>query len=155
MKTLYKFLGLTLLISISLYACKKELSALPPNAKVDANTVVDQATAQIALNGAYYAFANATQAQTFWQDHQIRPGMLAGYLSYGFSTYPEEDNRNTSFMSHHLLPPWSSRPVECFLHLNLGMQILINALLRDIIRLAGLKSLLNLQSCFRLGNLDC
>ena len=101
MKTLYKFLGLTLLISISLYACKKELSALPPNAKVDANTVVDQATAQIALNGAYYAFANATQAQTFWQDHQIRPGMLAGYLSYGFSTYPEEDNRNTSFMSHY------------------------------------------------------
>ena len=100
MNNLYKYIALAL-TTLSLYACEKELSALPTNEKVDVNTILDQATAQIALNGAYYTFANATQAQTFWQDHQIRPAMLAGYLSYGYSAFPEEDNRNTSFNSHY------------------------------------------------------
>ncbi|TKC54981.1 RagB/SusD family nutrient uptake outer membrane protein [Pedobacter hiemivivus] len=100
MKTLYKYLALALL-GTTIYACKKELGALPKNAKVDANTILDQATAQIALNGAYYAFANATMAQTNWQDHQVVPGMLSGYLSYGYSSFAEEKNDNTEFSSHY------------------------------------------------------
>jgi hypothetical protein len=100
MKTRYKYLALIALI-VTIYACKKELGALPQNAKVDANTILDQTTAQTALNGAYYAFANATLAQTGWQNHQVIPGMLAGYLSYGYSTYAEEENRNTAFTSHY------------------------------------------------------
>jgi hypothetical protein len=100
MRTLYKCLALAIL-TVMLYACKKELGALPQNAKVDANTVLDQATALTALNGAYYTFANATIAKTGWQNHQTIPGMLAGYLSYGYGTYAEEENRNASFSSHY------------------------------------------------------
>jgi hypothetical protein len=93
MKTLYKYLALVIL-TVTLYACKKELGALPKNAKVDANTILDQGTAQIALNGAYYRFANATVIKTGWQNHQIIPPMLAGYLGMYSSVLPEEENRN-------------------------------------------------------------
>lgn len=94
MKTLiYKYIAAAVLI-ISCYACKKELGALPKNAKVDANTILDQATAQIALNGAYYRFANATITKTGWQSHQIIPPMFAGYLGMYSSILPEEENRN-------------------------------------------------------------
>jgi hypothetical protein len=100
MKILYKYLAFVIL-GITIYACKKELGALPKNAKVDANTILDQVTAQAALNGAYYTFANATIAQTGWQDHQIVPGMLSGYISYGYSSLAEEKNDNTQFTSHY------------------------------------------------------
>lgn len=100
MKTLYKYIGAAILV-MTLHACKKELSALPKDAKVDANTILDQGTAQIALNGAYYNFANATTLKTGWLNHQTAPGMLAGFLVNGYSTSPEEENRNTSFASHY------------------------------------------------------
>lgn len=93
MKTIYKYLVLAVFI-LSSQACKKELGALPKNAKVDANTILDQATAQIALNGAYYRFANATITKTGWQSHQIIPPMLAGYMGMYSSVLPEEENRN-------------------------------------------------------------
>ncbi|TCD02849.1 RagB/SusD family nutrient uptake outer membrane protein [Pedobacter psychroterrae] len=93
MKTIYTYLALVALIA-TLYACKKELSALPKNAKVDANTILDQGTAQIALNGAYYRFANATAIKTGWQNHQIKPPMFAGYIGMYSSVLPEEENRN-------------------------------------------------------------
>ena len=95
MKTIYKYLAFAAL-TISIQACEKELSALPKNSKVDEITILDQATAQTALNGAYYTFANATQIKTDWQDHQIIPSSLAGYLGYGFGTQPYEENRNGS-----------------------------------------------------------
>ncbi len=100
MKTLYRYLALGLLI-VAFYACKKELSALPKNAKVDANTILDQGTAQIALNGAYYCFANATVIKTGWQNHQIVPPMLAGYLGMASSALPEETNRNANMTSYY------------------------------------------------------
>jgi hypothetical protein len=93
MKLLYKYIVAAVLIT-SCYACKKELGALPKNAKVDANTILDRATAQIALNGAYYRFANATVNKTGWQSHQIVPPMLAGYMGMYSSILPEEENRN-------------------------------------------------------------
>lgn len=93
MKVLYRYL-VVLIAMVALYACKKELGALPKNAKVDANTILDQGTAQIALNGAYYRFANATAIKTGWQNHEIIPPMFAGYLGMYSSVLPEEENRN-------------------------------------------------------------
>jgi hypothetical protein len=94
MKTIYKYLALAA-VMVSFSACKKELGALPKNSKVDEITIVDQGTAQIALNGAYYTFANATQTKTGWQMHQIIPASLAGYLGYGFGTQSYEENMNS------------------------------------------------------------
>ncbi len=121
MKRIYTCLVISAL-TIVLYACKKELSALPKNAKVDANTILDQGTAQIALNGAYYAFANATAAQTGWQNHQTVPGMFSGYVSYGYSTMPEEENKNSSITSYY----WS----ESYILLNAANGVIkgVNAL---------------------------
>lgn len=97
----YKYLLLGILLT-SIYACKKELSALPKNAKVDANTILDQNTAQTALNGAYYYFANATPTKTGWQRHQIVPAELAGYLGYGYGGFGTEwNNKNASMQSYY------------------------------------------------------
>jgi len=92
MKTLYKFLAVGIILT-GTYACKKELSAPPKNAKVEGNTIIDQATSQIALNGAYYNFANASTLRTDWQYHQLTPAMFAGYLGYGYGATGEEENR--------------------------------------------------------------
>lgn len=101
MINIYKYLLLGIILT-STYACKKELSALPKNAKVDANTILDQNTAQTALNGAYYYFANATTAKTGWQRHQIVPAELAGYLGYGYGGFGAEwNNKNASMQSYY------------------------------------------------------
>lgn len=75
-------------------ACKKDLNALPENSRVDKVAITDAKTAEIALNGAYYTFANASPIKTSWQYHELPPAMLAGYLGYGFGALPEEENRN-------------------------------------------------------------
>ncbi|TKC07045.1 RagB/SusD family nutrient uptake outer membrane protein [Pedobacter frigoris] len=93
MNTLYRYMTFVMLM-LTLYACKKELGVLPKNAKVDANTILDQGTAQIALNGAYYRFANATITKTAWQEHELKPAMLAGYMGMYSSILAEEENRN-------------------------------------------------------------
>lgn len=93
MKALYKYLAFGVLM-VSTSACKKELGALPKNAKVESNTILDQGTAQISLNGVYYNFANATTTKVGWQQHQITPASLAGYLGYGFGAASAEQNRN-------------------------------------------------------------
>lgn len=91
MKTLYKLLAAGFII-VSTYGCEKNLSAPPKNAKVEGNTIIDQATSQIALNGAYYNFANATNIKTGWQNHQIMPAQFAGYMGYGFGSSQTELN---------------------------------------------------------------
>lgn len=91
MNRLYKYLAIGML-TISTSGCKKELGALPKNAKVEENTILDEATAQISLNGAYYNFANATTIKNGWQEHQLMGATFAGYLGYGFGVYPREDN---------------------------------------------------------------
>lgn len=99
-KIVYKYLALAVLV-LGFQSCKKDLSALPKNAKVDANTILDQGTAQIALNGAYYCFANATQLKTGWQSHEVFPGMIAGYLADAYNTTAEMENRNANINSSY------------------------------------------------------
>lgn len=91
MKTLYKLLAVSAMLTL-VYSCGKELGALPKNAKVESNTILDQGTAQIALNGAYYNFANASTTRANWQQHQLLPAIFAGYLGYGYGALQQEDN---------------------------------------------------------------
>lgn len=93
MKKLSIYIGVVAVLMLQ-QSCKKDLNKLPENSEVQETVISDQRTAEIALNGAYYAFANATPIKTDWQFHEIPPGMLGGYLGYGFGSQPEEDNRN-------------------------------------------------------------
>lgn len=84
-------------IAAASHSCNKKLDALPKNAKVDATAVIDQKSAQIALNGAYYRLANVTSDNiTLWTTHQVFPGMLAGTLGYAFGSVPDELNDNVN-----------------------------------------------------------
>jgi len=77
------------------YACKKTLNALPENAKVDANTILDQRTAEVALRGAYYLFSNIQASGkniTFWINHEWLPAYYAGYMANS-PTGADEENR--------------------------------------------------------------
>lgn len=88
----YTFCSMLLLLQ---YACKKTLNALPENAKVDANTILDQKTAEVALRGAYYLLYNIPGRGTnitCWDNHQWLPAYYAGYLA-GSTDGPEEENR--------------------------------------------------------------
>jgi hypothetical protein len=85
----YTLLALTLVLNAS---CSKQLDALPENAKVEGNTIVDQPSANIALNGAYYVFANADNTQIKWSANKVFGSMAAGYIAYGAGSYSEEVN---------------------------------------------------------------
>jgi len=75
-------------------SCSKELGKLPENAKVVGNTVIDQKTAIVALNGAYYRFANiqAGNNVTSWGNNKTRPGYYSGFLGYGYGGGDDENN---------------------------------------------------------------
>ena len=74
------------------FGCKKQLDALPNDALVDGNTITSQQTANIALNGVYYRFANASAISTDWLDNEIDGGILTGYMDDGTNTLAEATN---------------------------------------------------------------
>ncbi|MBC9930043.1 RagB/SusD family nutrient uptake outer membrane protein [Chitinophaga qingshengii] len=89
----YTILGTVVMMSM---ACRKELGKLPENAKVEGNTILDQRTSEIALNGVYYRFAavDAGDNVTKWFEHQVPPAAFAGYLGYGYGADDAEVNNN-------------------------------------------------------------
>ncbi|MBO9732547.1 MAG: RagB/SusD family nutrient uptake outer membrane protein [Chitinophaga sp.] len=98
-RIIYIMLGAVLITGVS---CKKELGKLPENAKVDGNTIIDQRTSEIALNGVYYRFANVNAGEnvTDWQNNEVGPAIYAGYLGYGYGEDDAENNNYTrSFFS--------------------------------------------------------
>lgn len=98
MKRIYIYLVFSVVIT-AFYSCKDQLNALPKNSKTEENTILDQATSQIALNGVYYTFANATNIKNGWQQHQIFPARLSGYMQYGYglqSAYDENQNGSST-----------------------------------------------------------
>jgi hypothetical protein len=105
MKKLNIYILLALFITM-ICSCEKQLSEPPKNEKVDKTIVLDEATAQIALNGAYYRFANISGDVTRWGDHQVLPGYLSGYLGYGFGAADMEQNINSGGLDGY----WS----ECY-----------------------------------------
>lgn len=92
---LYIFTGLLL---VSGYACEDQLSELPKNEKVDKNTIIDEVTAQTALNGVYYLFANVNGGDnvTQWMMHSVYPSFFSGYIGYGYGILPQERNDMSS-----------------------------------------------------------
>lgn len=102
-----QFFYITILFaSLVISGCKKDLNAPPPNAKVDGTVIVDLRSAQIALNGVYYRFANASPTTYNWQQQNVHPGMLTGMLGYGFGPYPDETNTNLNSRFMQVLNPW-------------------------------------------------
>lgn len=93
------------MVVISQSACKKELNALPKNAEVYGNAIVDEPSANVALNGAYYCFANANNTSTNWNNNKIMGSLFAGYIGsgngasddesdvFGYTTYTSEWGR--------------------------------------------------------------
>ena len=82
--------------------CKKELNALPSQSKVEGNVIVDQKSAEVALNGVYLRFANGGDDRgtpsIFWAgNHEAAPSVLAGNhrMSNGVSAF-EENNLITA-----------------------------------------------------------
>jgi hypothetical protein len=92
--------------SLTLLACKKQLSEPPPNAKVNGTAVVDLKSAEVTLNGVYYRFANASSTSYDWQVQNVQPGMLTGMLGYGSGQYPDEANTNLNSRFMQVDNPW-------------------------------------------------
>lgn len=80
-------------------ACEKALNAPPAQSVVDNNLVVDQASAEIALNGAYHRFAGVSTVlsanSTYWYSREILPAMMAGFMQYGFGAQLSQTNEFT------------------------------------------------------------
>ncbi len=89
--------------------CEERLNALPGEKKVYGDIIVDETTAQIALNGVYYRFANSGESAdepltTQWGTiHELLPASAAGMgmYPYGPGLYEEPSqisNANTSII---------------------------------------------------------
>ena len=73
-----------------LAACKKQLNVLPTTSEVDGSIITDVQSAQTALNGVYYRFANAgadfnSIPTTQWYSvHEGLPSELSGLVTYPY-----------------------------------------------------------------------
>lgn len=101
MKKLILIYSLFFLAAGTQLSCKKELNALPSQSKVVGNAIVDQKTAEVALNGVYLRLAEGgddrgTPSILWAENHEIVPTYLAGYITYpnGGSSL-DENNRIT------------------------------------------------------------
>jgi hypothetical protein len=90
---LYASVALGVLVNTS---CNKQLDALPQNARVEGNAITDQPSANVALNGVYYVFANGDNSQTNWKANKILGSIAAGYIAYGAGSINEEVDNFTS-----------------------------------------------------------
>ncbi|ASZ13260.1 RagB/SusD family nutrient uptake outer membrane protein [Chitinophaga sp. MD30] len=90
------------MIAYALSSCKDQLNALPSQEKVDGNVVVDQKSAEVALNGVYYQFAEAgtyrSVPSTKTADgHEVTQAHLAGLV--------EDPNGNKNYFKNNLITP--------------------------------------------------
>lgn len=79
-----------------------QLDALPTQARTEGNVILDQKSAEVALNGVYNRFVGQTTSRSFithfWTTlHEIWPAQLSGYLQYAFG--------RTQIENDALLPP--------------------------------------------------
>ena len=75
------FLGI-----LSQMSCDDQLNALPTQSKVVGNVIVDQKSAEVALNGVYYRFAEGgddrgTPSTQWGYSQEIVPAYLSGYIT--------------------------------------------------------------------------
>lgn len=97
----------TILILVSasygFQSCKKDLNALPGQEKVEGNLIVDEKSAQVALNGAYYRFANVAEnyttglPSTQWSRiHETYSSSMSGNIVYYQGPFMGGDNNFSS-----------------------------------------------------------
>lgn len=92
--------------------CDDKLNALPGEKKVYGDIIVDQPTAQIALNGVYYRFANsgssADEAQTtLWGSFEKIPASASGLGKYPYGNAFLEDNSTMTSTNSTCSAIWS------------------------------------------------
>jgi hypothetical protein len=75
---IYTFLMAALIMP---YGCKKQLDKLPENAKVEGNAITDQPSANVALNGVYFRFANASNTNTDWSANELMGARFSGFIA--------------------------------------------------------------------------
>lgn len=85
------FLGI-----ITQTSCDDQLNALPSQSKVEGNVIVDQKSAEVALNGVYYRFAQGGDDRdtpsTLWgYSQEIVPAYLSGYITRTNGGYLDEN----------------------------------------------------------------
>lgn len=108
------FLYVVLLgIAVTYTSCKKELSALPTQAKVEGNTIIDQKTAEVALNGVYLRFAEGaddrgTPSVRWANNHEIHATWLAGYLTYPYGGGSFDENARITAEDFSVALMWST-----------------------------------------------
>lgn len=93
----YSVYILLMLLAGSFAGCDNQLNALPGQSKVEGNVIVDQKSAEVALNGVYYCFAEGGDdrgtASTMWaRYHEIVPANLAGYITYPWGGSALDEN---------------------------------------------------------------
>lgn len=87
MKKISLYIGSAVLM-LSAASCSDQLNELPTQSKVDGNLIVDQKTAQIALNGVYYQFAQCgidnydVETTGYANTSEILPADFSGVLGY-------------------------------------------------------------------------
>jgi hypothetical protein len=96
MKQIFFYI-IVLLAVVNQYACKKDLNALPLQAKVEGNVVVDQKSAEVAMNGAYARLgitgtSLSVQSTTYAIYHEVYPALFAGTMQYAFGQLTEQVN---------------------------------------------------------------
>src|SRR5687767_15970359 len=101
MKNLRSYIVFMLFGSAGVFtACQDELDAVPNTVVVTENAITDQRSAEVALNGAYFRFANGTDwgqgPMVFWVlDHEVIGSALSGAMT-SWAT--------SDFESHEITP---------------------------------------------------
>ena len=102
------------LLVIALFcSCEDQLNALPGQSKVDGNVIVDQETAEVALNGVYYMLAEVGSDRgtpsTMWgENHEVIPAILAGYITNAFGSNPLNENAQVTASDLRVRSFWTS-----------------------------------------------
>jgi len=112
MKRLIQYSVLIVLSAMHM-ACKKELNALPSQAKVEGNVIIDQKTAEVALNGAYLRFAEGgddrgTPSVMWAQNHEIKGSWLAGYMTYPYGGGTFDENFSIGNTDYGVADIWNN-----------------------------------------------
>ena len=112
-KTFLLYLFAIALLGLQI-SCDKTLNALPTQEKVDDNVIVDQKSAEIALNGAYYFFANVSEnrttglpSTTWAPTHEVLPAQFTGVLEHYQGPSRPEMHTMTAREEREVLPIWS------------------------------------------------
>lgn len=94
------------------FSCSSQLDELPKGVKVTENAITTAKSAEIALNGAYFRFADGgddyygNPSNRFYSLNEITAGMLGGLVNYKYGGDPTYDN-NIQYTSHTAESQWS------------------------------------------------